>query len=465
MSLIVQKFGGTSLGTPERLLGVSEIIQNSAKQHSVVSVVSAMSSVKKSEGTTSRLIQAGAQALTGEDYSVILDQIESSHVDVLEKVINNKGLRTFLETEIHSELQNLKSFLEAICVIQEISPRSQDLIVGTGERLSAQVLAGILRDRGVDAVYTNLSEIGPQGIDSLNPRFNQVLQKLMSDQLPENSKAIPVVTGFFGFVKGGIIKTVGRGYTDFTAALLAGKLGAEELQVWKEVDGIFSADPNKVPKAKVLDHIFPNEAAELTYFGSEVLHPFTMECAIANSVPVRIKNTFHPERPGTVILPEIPTAETVAQYRPSGKSAIAVTTKGNITVINIYSNRMLHSSGFMAKVYETFSKHNVVIDLVSTSEVNISCTVDRSSDLGDLIEDLKRLGSVTVFQDRAILSLVGNNMKHVPGVAGKMFTALADQGINIEMITQGASEINISCVITEVDSIRALNAIHHTFLE
>lgn len=465
MSRIVQKFGGTSLGAPERLLGVADIIQNTAKTHAVVAVVSAMSSVKKSEGTTSRLIQAGESALSGQDYSTILDQIENTHFEVLSKIIKNADLREKLETAIHEEIRNLKSFLEAIHVIQEISPRSQDLIVGTGERLSAQVLAGVLQDRGIEGVYTNLSEIGPEGIDSLDPRFNQILQKLMADHLPQGSHVIPIVTGFFGFIKGGIIKNIGRGYTDFTAALLAGKLGAEELQIWKEVDGIFSADPNKVPNAKVLAHIFPIEAAELTYFGSEVLHPFTMECAMANSVPVRIKNTFHPERPGTVILPENPTAESLKQHRSFGKTAVAVTTKGEISIINIYSNRMLHSPGFMAKVYEIFSKYNVVIDLVSTSEVNISCTVDRDDNLLELEEELKKLGKVTITRDRAILSLVGGNMKHVPGVASQMFTALAEHGVNIEMITQGASEINISCVIEQVDSLKALKAIHHTFLE
>ncbi len=465
MSLIVQKFGGTSLGRAERLQQVANIVRQTAERHSVIVVVSAMSTYKKSEGITSRLLQAGENSIGGKDYSKIIELIENTHFDVLEQSIHSVALRDRVETDIHEELQHLKSFLEAIHVIREISPRSQDLIVGTGERLSARVLSGILEEWGMESVYVNLSEIAPHGLDGIDPQFNVKLQRLIAQKLPEEQGTIPVVTGFFGFVTGGIIAGVGRGYTDFTAALIAAHSRARELQIWKEVDGVFTADPNKVPAAKVLDHIFPNEAAELTYFGSEVLHPFTMECAMASSVPIRIKNTFAPQKPGTVILPQEVATTPLHQKLRLERTAVAVTAKSDITVINIYSNRMLNSPGFMARVFEIFRKHRIVIDLVSTSEVNISCTVDRQSGLLEMEEDLRKLGKVTIIPDRAILSLVGENMKHVPGVAGRMFSALARNSINIEMITQGASEINISCVIKQEDALEALQVIHHTFLE
>ncbi len=464
MSLIVQKYGGTSLGNAERLLGVTEIIKNTAKNHSVIVVVSALSSYTKSEGTTSRLLEAGNAAIERKDYSQKLELIEETHFEIIENTIQSKELRQKIEKEIHQELEHLKSFLEAIQVIQEISPRSQDLIVGTGERLSARVLTGILQDQNMKSVYTNLSEIAPLGIQSTDPKFSKKLQKMIMEVLPAGKGSIPVVTGFFGFVTGGIIAGVGRGYTDFTAAMIAGKMKAKELQIWKEVDGIFTADPSKVANAHVLDYIFPNEAAELTYFGSEVLHPFTMECTIAAKVPVRIKNTFAPEKPGTVIIPkkELPASAT---KRDPDKKAVAVTTKSKVSVININSNRMLHSSGFLAKVFDIFHHHGIVIDLISTSEVNISCSVDTPDDLTELKKEFEQLGKVTIIPDRAILSLVGDNMNHVPGVAGKMFSALAENGINIEMITQGASEINISCVIKQKDAQKALTIIHRTFLE
>ncbi len=465
MSLIVQKFGGTSLGRAERLQQVANIIRETVRHHTVIVVVSAMSSYKKSEGITSRLLQAGEYSIAGKDYSKIIELIENTHFDVLEETIHSVALRNKVEADIHEELQHLKSFLEAIRVIQEISPRSQDLIVGTGERLSAQVLTGILEERGIESEYVNLSEIAPAGLEGMDPHFTLKLQKLITRNLSGEPGKIPVVTGFFGFVTEGIIAGVGRGYSDFTAALIATRFRARELQIWKEVDGVFTADPNKVPAAKVLDHIYPNEAAELTYFGSEVLHPFTMECAMAGAVPIRIKNTFAPEKPGTVIIPQKDDADAFHEQLRPERTAVAVTAKSDITVVNIYSNRMLNSPGFMAKVFEIFKKHRIVIDLVSTSEVNISCTVDRRNGLSEMQEDLSKLGKVSIIPQRAILSLVGENMKHVPGVAGRMFSALARNNINIEMITQGASEINISCVVKQEDALEALQLIHHTFLE
>ena len=270
-----------------------------------------------------------------------------------------------------------------------------------------------------------------------------------------------MITGFFGFVPGGIIDRVGRGYTDLTAALIAAETKADELQVWKEVDGIYSADPRKVPTASVLPEISPAEAAELTYFGSEVLHPFTMECAIKANVPIRIKNTFHPEKPGTIIVP----GKLTEQRRQRNQTAVAVTTKHHVSILNIHSNRMLNSTGFMAQVFELFKKHRVVIDLISTSEVNISCTVDRLDNIQSLIHDMEEFADVTLIRDRAILSLVGEGMHYATGTAGRMFMALAQKQINLEMITQGASEINISCVIRQEDAPEALRIIHQTFLE
>ena len=186
---------------------------------------------------------------------------------------------------------------------------------------------------------------------------------------------------------------------------------------------------------------------------------------MAGAVPIRIKNTFVPEKPGTVIIPQKNDADSFHEELRPERTAVAVTTKSNVTVVNIYSNRMLNSPGFMAKVFEIFKKHRIVIDLVSTSEVNISCTVDRQNGLSEMQEDLSKLGKVSIIPQRAILSLVGENMKHVPGVAGRMFSALARNNINIEMITQGASEINISCVVKQEDALEALRLIHHTFLE
>ncbi len=452
------------MGTAERLMNVVQIIENTAKSHSVVAVVSAMSSVTKSEGTTSRLLKSGKLALLGEDCASVLEAIEETHMRAITETIQSSKIRSDIEVHIHQELHRLRSFLDAIHVIQEISERSQDVIVGTGERLSARVLSGILLDRGLHAVYTDLSEVVPSDFIHTGPAFYSRLQETIVEVLPKNESMVPVVTGYFGFVPGGIIAKVGRGYTDFTAAMIAGEWKADELQVWKEVDGIFTADPRKVPNAKVLEYISPEEAAELTYFGSEVLHPFTMERAIAASVPVRIKNTFAPEKAGTVVVPKERLPQFRFQRSPS-RRAVAVTTKNDVSVLNIHSNRMLHSTGFLAQVFEAFHRQQVEIDLISTSEVNISCTITQKEQVPTLLPSLESLGRVTVIHNRAILSLVGENMKHMPGTASQMFSALAANEINIEMITQGASEINISCVIEQRDAHKALQVIHRTFLE
>jgi aspartate kinase len=267
-----------------------------------------------------------------------------------------------------------------------------------------------------------------------------------------------VVTGFFGMVPGGLLRAVGRGYTDFTTALIAAGLGAreaEEMQVWKEVDGIYTADPRKVPTARVLARVSPAEAAELTYFGSEVLHPFTMERVVSARVPIRIKNTFRPDAPGTVISADSGTPSRVT----------AVTAKRGVTVVTITSNRMVNAYGFLARVFSALEKHGVVVDLVSTSEVSISCTVERHDDAERARHDLEAVGQVQILPGRAILAMVGERMKFAIGTAGKMFSTLGTAGVNIELISQGASEINISCVVREDDVEKGLQAIHAAFVE
>ena len=463
MRHFVQKFGGTSLGTAKRMKGVAQIIVDHLKQHHrVTAVVSAMSSYNKTEGTTSRLLEAGSLALRGGPFYRMIDLVEESHNEAFSAAVRNPEIQEQLREFVHRELRSLKSFLEAIHVIREISPRSQDLIVGTGERLSARLLSGVLQDLGIDAEYVDLSEALPEGGSAPEGRaLFPYLQHQFSRYLPKETGRTAVITGFFGFVPGGIIDRVGRGYTDLTAALIAAETKANELQVWKEVDGIYSADPRKIPTASVLPEISPAEAAELTYFGSEVLHPFTMECAIKANVPIRIKNTFYPVKPGTIIVP----VKLTEQRKQRNKTAVAVTTKHHVSILNIHSNRMLNSTGFMAQVFELFKKYRVVIDLVSTSEVNISCTVDRLDNVQPMIHDMEEFADVTLVRDRAILSLVGEGMRYATGTAGRMFMALAQQQINLEMITQGASEINISCVIRQEDSPEALRIIHKTFLE
>jgi aspartate kinase len=452
MKFIVQKFGGTSLGTPDRMKGVAEIVKKSLSQDRVIVALSAMSSYVKAEGTTSRLIEAAKAAVNKTSFAEIIDCLEEHHIETIKEIMTGEIQERIIE-EIDTELQALNSFLAAISIIGEISPRSHDVIIGTGEKLSACIFTGLLNSMGIDAEYVNLDSIIDKTFQEADNKFYAYVQKCFKERIKLCGKKIPVLTGYFGFVPGGIIQSIGRGYTDLTAALAAAAVGARELQIWKEVDGVYSADPRIVKNAQVLPNITPEEAAELTYYGSEVIHPFTMEQVIKAGIPIHIKNTFKPEVPGTFIDPH---AAESAQLKP----ATAVTAKRNITLINVNSDRMLMAYGFMAKVFNILAKHGIIIDLIATSEVNISMSVENIDSLDSAVAELEALGSVYIRKDLAILSLVGRGQKHCVGLAGNMFSVLGKEGINIEMISQGASEINISCVIEDRQTDNALQLIH-----
>jgi len=456
MDYIVQKFGGTSLGRPDRMRSVAEIVSKGLKEHRVVVAVSALSGYIKTEGTTTRLIEAANAAVTKGAFLPILNHIEEFHVSFVKETMSGQFLEIVIK-QIDAELKSLKSFLEAITVIGELSPRSHDVIIGTGEKLSASIFSGLLNSMGIEADYLNLDSLIDKKFDEANGEFYAYARNRIRALIGNCGHRVPVLTGYFGFVPNGILQSIGRGYTDLTAALAAAAIGAKELQIWKEVDGVFSADPRKVENAKVLTSITPEEAAELTYYGSEVIHPFTMEQVIKSNIPIRIKNTLNPNIPGTIIDP-------CSSSNPPDRPATAVTVKRNITVININSNRMLMAYGFMARVFAILAKYGIIIDLIATSEVNISMTVENTDNLDRAVAELESLGSVSINRKLAIVSLVGKGQKHFVGLAGKMFSVLGNEMINIEMISQGASEINISCVIEDEHADHALKAIHDALL-
>ena len=463
-----------------------------------------------------RQVAAAAAAGSSGGFHDTVDTIKKGHLEAARKVIREGPIRDELEDEIERDCETLRGFLHAaqvsalfvtvsshphsaeyLKVIDEISPRSQDSIIGAGEKLACKIVAASLRDKGIDSEFVNLDTIvdemlnepsidnsllsaGDQGAAQLGQDFYDRLAEVLGARIRDCGCRVPVITGttiqqhhefvlltrsigYFGPVPGSLLAQIGRGYTDLCAALCAVGLEASELQVWKEVDGIFTADPRKVPTARLVPVITPDEAAELTYYGSEVIHPFTMEQVIRARIPIRIKNVENPKGDGTIIYPDdkFPrgatdgTGSTEVSYQVTNdeiqvetKVPTAVTIKDNIIVLNIHSNRKTISHGFLARIFGTLDRAGVVVDLISTSEVHVSMAMqDLSSKkrLDRLSKDLEKIGDITVSKDMAILSLVGKNMRHAVGCAGMMFTALAKAGINIEMISQGASEINISC--------------------
>ncbi|KAI8082137.1 Aspartate/glutamate/uridylate kinase [Thamnidium elegans] len=483
---VVQKYGGTSIGKFLNEIA-NTIIPTYLKTNKIVIVCSARSGNTKEEGTTNRLLRAAQEALIdgSNKHLEIVQEIRQDHLNAARAVIKNKEILQSLETQLENECLKLRSFLEAAEIIDEISPRSKDIIVGMGETLSCTIVTAVLKDRGIDSQLVVLNNLIEREFATLDESFYKYIAERLQHVILQCGNRVPVLTGFFGNVPGSLLTSIGRGYTDLCAALAAVGLKAQELQIWKEVDGIFTADPRKVKTARLLPIITPEEAAELTYYGSEVIHPFTMEQVIKAEIPIRIKNVENPMGQGTIIFPDIsankskngyatppPTPAVLAQngyhLDLSRKHPTAVTVKDKICVLNVHSNRKNVSHGFLAKIFMALDEHNIIVDLISTSEVHVSMALSSEVDVSSLekaLVALRHLGTVDVIQDMAIISLVGKQMKNLVGVAGKMFTSLAEAGISIEIISQGASEINISCVVGERFALAALRAIHQRLLD
>ncbi|XP_006463701.1 hypothetical protein AGABI2DRAFT_208605 [Agaricus bisporus var. bisporus H97] len=541
---LVQKFGGTSVG--KFAVNIAEdIVSNYIDQHKVALVCSARSGSTKALGTTNLLLRASSEALqrpnlatsngktpetpgtgtvtpvsrglfglntpstvaaipagVGMDREFVrtVDLLRQEHVTAARECITkHPEILRELEEEIQRDCDWLTSFLYALKVIDEISLRSRDTIIGLGEKLACKLMTAILRDRGIDAEYVSLEDVIPVSDDgeeekTLDQEFYDRLTVALGERVKQCAPRVPVVTGYFGPVPGSLLRQVGRGYTDLCSALLAVGLEASELQIWKEVDGIFTADPRKVSTARLIPIISPDEAAELTYYGSEVVHPFTMEQVIRKRIPIRIKNVENPRGGGTVIHPD-PDADAPHLHQDSSnppsipepvspmmlhaleaaadsphrkRLPTAVTIKEHIVVLNVHSNRKSVSHGFLAGIFSTLDRFGVVVDLITTSEVHVSMAIEdglAKKVLDRLVKELRKNGSVSVHKEMAILSLVGKHMRNMVGIAGRMFTTLAEGSVNIEMISQGASEINISCVIESRDAIKALNLIHQSCLQ
>ena len=456
--MLVQKFGGTSLGRKGGLKRVTSIVKSYAEKERVAVVLSAFSSIKKEEGVTSMLLQASQLAVKGKkNFKKILKEIEELHLNLVTTNIKDDKIQNELKKEIRQELLKLQDFLSAIRIIGELTNLSIDNVLCVGERLAAKVFTAVLNSNNIPAVYVDLSGFIKKSFKEADLKlFKFIETRFKAFFKKADNKTIYVFSGFIGRLPGGILAALGRGYTDFTSALLATACKSRELQIWKEVDGIFTANPKTVKNATLLPVIHPEEVAELTYYGSEVIHPATVNYVTKAKIAMRIKNTFNTENEGTLI---------DINYAPKIEGAIAVTCKQDILVINIHSNKMLMAYGFMDQLFSIFKKYCLVIDLIATSEVNVSLTIENKYLPKQLLVELSEIGKVTVKKQMAIISLVGKGLKNQLGAAGKMFSTLAKENINIEIISQGSSEINISCVILAQDAENALIALHNKMIK
>ncbi len=449
------KFGGTSMGSAEAIAQTAQIIISHPEQHKSV-VVSAMS------GVTNLLISA-AECATKTDkicYKNYLEEIKEKHITALDTLVTNKDLHTEGKEFIEKKLLGLSGFLHALTVIGEVSSRSNDEIISLGEILSAKLLSLHLKDINEKVEFISLENIVSDMFEHEHIKpdkhffecFSHKLGKLLTPLLEEN--ITPICTGFFGKIPDGIVNAVGRGYSDFTAALVGKACNATEIQIWTDVSGILSTDPRIVKEAHVIDELSFNEATELANLGAKVIHPQTIWPAVKNNIVVRIKNTMAPNDMGTAI---------TKLGKNSNHSFKSITVQKDITVLTVKSSNM-SESGILIDLFQAFASYDISIDLVSTSESSISVTIQNGhKNLSKLVTELEKKYNVEIVHNKSIIAIVGNEMLYNMGVAGRFFSALSNAKININMISQGANESNISAVIAGKDANNAVKVVHKEF--
>ena len=437
--MIVMKFGGTSVGNAERIANVANIVKSYIKRNPIV-VVSAVA------GITNTLIKL-ANECAQEKGEETLNNIKKVHYEIIEK-LKIEGLL------LKNEFDELSILVNKTKSNIDINNKILDYFQSFGERMSSKIVAEQLKKIGVKAQAFNSWEIG----FLTNSEFgNAEPLEIAYTNLKNNIKkmnVVPVVTGFAGKTENGEITTLGRGGSDYTAAVIGAAVDADEIQIWTDVDGIMTTDPKIVGNAKTIGRISFAEASELAYFGARVLHPKAILPAMEKNIPVKVLNSFNPKNKGTIIL---------NKANKSKQTVKAIAYKKNITLINIGSKRMLGAYGFLARIFDIFKEYKKSVDVVSTSEVCISLTIDNAENIEKVIRKLKEIADVEVVRNKAIICVVGEEMSHTPGIAGRTFTALGRNKINIEMISQGASEINITFIVDGRDAEKAVKVLHKEY--
>ena len=449
--MIVCKFGGTSVQDAEAMTRLSEIIRSRIKQRPIV-VASAMGK------TTNHLIEAAQTAAKGKRQEALdlLTKIKEKHLKEALKMGIAVSEGSVVET-INAYFKEMRDLVKGLSALGELTPRVMDSMASYGERLSTVILAQFLEQNGMPAQLMDARQciITDDNFTRAGVLFEKT-DPLIIEHFKPVIKAgkIPVFQGFIGSTVSGNTTTIGRGGSDYTAAIVGAALDADDIQIWTDVDGIMTTDPRMVKEARRIKSISFDEAAELAYFGAKVLHPATIIPAVRKKIPVRVLNSYKPDREGTIITEEAPACENPVK---------AIAFKSGITVVNIASTRMLMAYGFLNKIFEIFAHYKVPVDVVATSEVSVSLTVDETSELWDIVTDLKKIGEVNVEGSKSIVCCVGDNLRNIPGVPHIACSALQD--LKIQMISQGASAINITFVIDDERLPEAVRGLHDAFFK
>jgi aspartate kinase len=447
--MIVMKFGGTSVENATAISRAAKIVSSRVVENPAV-VVSAMAKV------TDQLVAMANYAGRG-DAETALDfsrKLRARHIETSTELLGSAKVKDFLSA-LENDFNALDDLVRGICAVGEITPRTTDNILSFGERVNSKIVAAAFSTLGVNAAHVDSGEciVTDNQFTRAIPQFDATNDRLAMKVRPLLSKGmVPVMGGFIGATREGIVTTIGRGGSDFSAAIIGAGLDATRIEIWTDVDGMKTTDPNICPNALRIKTIAFEEAAELAYFGAKVLHPSTLLPAVQKNIPVLVLNSRNPGNEGTRIL---------ARATHCRNPFKAIAAKKRITIIDIVATRMLGAHGFLRAVFEVFDHHRCAVDVVSTSEVSVSLTVDSNEAIPALAADLEKLGDVKYEGRKAIVCMVGENIRETPGVAAKVFGAISDT--NVRMISQGASEINLTFVVEEDDVPQVVRQLHDVF--
>jgi len=443
--MIVMKFGGSSVADASRLRHVADIVKSQLTKKPVL-VLSAMGD------TTDHLLEAGDLAL--KEGKVEIKHVEKLHNSTI------KNLKLPIQKDLEILMDELTRLLSGISLIRELSPRTKDYLVSFGERFSVRIAAAFLKSIRMNARAFDAWELGFLS----NSNYTQAeLLKESWDLIPEKvlplikGNVLPVVTGFLAKDEKGSITTLGRGGSDLSATMIAAACKAEEAQIWKDVDGILTSDPRVVKNALPVQNVTYDEAAELAYFGAQVLHPRAMQPCMKTGTPVLVKNSYNPEAPGTKIEQTLSASKKNLPVR-------AITSKHNVTLVDVVSTRMLGQYGFLSEVFQVFARHNISIDMIATSEVSVSLTLDAGFDLSEVKKELSKIANIEIKTGKAIVSIIGN-VKRSSEILARAFRICQLLGVTVQMVSQGASKVNISFIVNDNESAEVVRALHLDFYD
>ena len=448
--MIVMKFGGTSVEDATAMRRLVAIVKQYLERQPLV-VVSAMAKV------TNGLLECAHLAAKGElqKAQTNLAAIAARHFATVTELAGSEADKDAVLAALQQRFAEIRTMLAEIAAAGEWTPRFSDAISANGELLSSPIVAAAFRAAGVPSTCVDIRSLMRTNDDFTRAtvQFEVANPKLKEGFAPLIAAGeVPVTQGFIGSTETGITTTIGRGGSDYSAAIIGAALDAAEIQIWTDVDGILTTDPRVVAEAAKVKTISFAEAAELAYFGAKVLHPSTLLPAMAKDIPVCVCNSRRPTVPGTAIV----------RKAPSGGALVkAIAFKRGITVVNITSDRMLMAHGFLARLFEIFNKYETSVDMVATSEVSVSMTLDDTRNLDAALADLQHLGEIAVERNQALICVVGEQLKYTPGVASRIFNSIAD--VNVSMISHGASAINVSFIVADKDAERTVKALHKEF--